>query len=246
MIKYHIKIEYDGTKFVGWQYQKNGISVQEVIQNVFFKVLKEKILVNGAGRTDTGVHAIEQSAHIDLKNKILNKNIFLNSVNFYLKEYYVCIKDIKKNNINFHARHSAIKRVYKYVIINRFSPLVFDQGKAWHVKKKLDIKLMKKASKLLVGTHDFSTFRSASCGAKSPIKTLNIVSIIKSNEKIIIKFVSKSFLQQQVRSMVGCLKYLGEGKWTISDFKNIFLSKKRSLCAAPAPPQGLYLYKVFY
>ena len=246
MIKYHIKIEYDGTRFVGWQYQKNGISIQEVLQNVFFKVLKEKIIVNGAGRTDSGVHAIDQYENIELKNKILKKNTFLNSINFYLKEYSISIIDIKEKNMKFHARYSAIKRIYKYVIINRFSPLALNQDKAWHVKKKLDIKLMKKASKLLIGNHDFSTFRSASCGAKSPIKTLSVVSIIKSNEKIIIKFTSKSFLQQQVRSMVGCLKYLGEGKWSINDFKSIFLSKKRSLCAPPAPPHGLYLYKVFY
>jgi tRNA pseudouridine38-40 synthase len=132
------------------------------------------------------------------------------------------------------------------VIINRQSPLALQKNKAWHIRKKLDLKAMKKGAKLLLGTHDFSTFRASSCGAKSPIKTLNKVSIKKDKEKIILKFTSKSFLQQQVRSMVGCIKYLGENKWTFDEFNKIFKSKKRSNCALPAPPCGLYLTKISY
>ena len=132
------------------------------------------------------------------------------------------------------------------MIINRQSPLALQKNKAWHIRKKLDLKAMKKAAKLLLGTHDFSTFRASSCGAKSPIKTLKKISIKKNNERIIIKFTSKSFLQQQVRSMVGCIKYLAEGKWKFDEFKSAFKSRKRSNCAPPAPPYGLYLEKVTY
>ena len=244
--KYQIKIEYDGSKFVGWQYQKNGISIQGILQKVFFQFLKYKIIVNGSGRTDAGVHAVEQSAHIELKKEIENKQIFLNSINFYLKRHPIVITSIKKRNKNFHARFSAIKRIYKYLIINRNSPLVFNKNRAWHVRKELDIKTMKKGAKILKGTHDFSTFRASSCVAKTPIKTLEKVLIKKSKEKIVLTFISKSFLQNQVRSMVGCLKYLGENKWTINDLKSAMRSKKRSNCAPPAPPFGLYLQKIQY
>ena len=132
------------------------------------------------------------------------------------------------------------------MIINRQSPLALQKNKAWHIRKKLDLKAMKKGAKLLLGTHDFSTFRASSCAAKSPIKTLKKISIKKNNERIIIKFTSKSFLQQQVRSMVGCIKYLAEGKWKFDEFKSAFKSRERSNCAPPAPPCGLYLQKIFY
>ena len=146
----------------------------------------------------------------------------------------------------FHARHSAKKRLYKYVIINRPAALILEKNRAWHVKKKLDINLITKGGKILKGTKDFSTYRSSSCSAKSPIKTLDSVKIKKIENKIEIVFTSESFLQQQVRSMVGCLKYLGEKKWTLKKFKKIMITKKRVNCAPPAPPSGLYLMKIKY
>ena len=246
MDKYHIKIEYDGSKFVGWQYQNNGISVQEVLQKAFFKFLKEKVTVNAAGRTDAGVHAIEQSAHIELKKKIINKEVFLNSINFYLKKYPVSVLSIKKKENTFHARYSAKKRTYKYIILNRNSPSPLNKNRAWFIKKKLDINLIKKALKILKGTHDFSTFRASSCQAKSAIRTLDSATFKKLGEIIEITFSSKSFLQQQVRSMVGAIKYVGEKKWTLEQFKNNFKSKRRANCAPPAPACGLYLKKVKY
>ena len=246
MDKYHIKIEYDGSKFVGWQYQNNGISVQEVLQKAFFKFLKEKVTVNASGRTDAGVHAIEQSAHIELKKKIINKEVFLNSINFYLKKYPVSVLSIKKKKNTFHARYSAKKRTYKYIILNRNSPSPLNKNRAWFIKKKLDINLIKKALKILKGTHDFSTFRASSCQAKSAIKTLDSATFKKLGEIIEITFSSKSFLQQQVRSMVGAIKYVGEKKWTLEQFKNNFKSKRRVNCAPPAPTCGLYLKKVKY
>jgi len=246
MGKYHIKIEYDGSKFVGWQYQNNGISVQEVLQKAFFKFLKEKVTVNASGRTDAGVHAIEQSAHIELKKKIINKEVFLNSINFYLKKYPVSVLSIKKKENTFHARYSAKKRTYKYIILNRNSPSPLNKNRAWFIKKKLDINLIKKALKILKGTHDFSTFRASSCQAKSAIRTLDSATFKKLGEIIEITFSSKSFLQQQVRSMVGAIKYVGEKKWTLDQFKNNFRSKRRVNCAPPAPACGLYLKKVKY
>jgi len=245
MQRYQITIEYDGTPFVGWQFQKNGLSIQEVLQNAIFSFSGERVNVIGAGRTDSGVHALAQIAHFDLKKKVKKKN-FLKGINQYIGNKPVIILSIKKTNKKFHARFDAKKRTYQYVIINRQSPLALQKNKAWHICKKLDVKTMKKGAKLLLGTHDFSTFRASSCGAKSPIKTLKKISIKKNKDKLIIKFTSKSFLQQQVRSMVGCIKYLGDGKWNLDTFKKSFKSKSRIKCAPPAPASGLYLKKVSY
>ena len=246
MFIYQIDLEYLGTNFVGWQFQKNGISVQEVLEKALSKFLKDKIRVIGSGRTDAGVHAKGQSAHFKTKRKIDYEDNFINSMNFFLRKYPVSILSIRKRSKMFHARHSAKRRTYKYFIVNRFSSLVLDKKKAWHVKKKLNIKIMTKGAKLLIGTHNFSTFRSSSCQSKSPVKTLKKVQIKKEKNKIIFTFESKSFLQQQVRSMVGSIKYLGEGKWNLKDFRKVLKSKKRSMCAPPAPAHGLYLYEVKY
>ena len=241
-----MRIEYDGTNFVGWQSQKNGDSVQDNIEKVLKKILKEKIKITGAGRTDKGVHAFSQFANFHLNKEINNKKSFLNSLNFFLKKKMISILDVKKKSKNFHARYSAKLRVYEYVIINREGSLSINHNKAWHVKKKINLKLMKKGAKILEGTHDFSTFRAASCSAKSPIKKMNYVKISKIKDTIKIRFSSKSFLQNQVRSMVGSLEYLSCGKWTLNDFKKVFKSKKRSECAPPAPACGLYLKNVKY
>jgi len=245
MERYKIKIEYDGTPFVGWQFQKNGQSVQEVLQKAIFNFSKENVIVTGAGRTDSGVHAFAQIAHFDLKKKIQKKNL-LPAINQNISNKSVTVLKINRVNKNFHARHDAKKRTYEYLIVNRQSPLTLQKNKAWHIRKKLDIKAMKKGSKLLLGTHDFSTYRAASCGAKSPVRTIEKILIKKNKDKISLQFTSRSFLQQQVRSMVGCIKYLGEGKWSIDKFKNTFKSKKRSACAPPAPACGLYLKNIIY
>ena len=243
--RYKIKIEYDGTPFVGWQFQKNGISVQQVLQEAIFKLSNEKVVVMGAGRTDAGVHALEQTAHFDLEKKIEIKKL-LPGLNQHIGNKPITILKINKVNKKFHSRFNAKKRTYQYVIINRQSPLALQKNKAWHIRKILDLSRMQKGAKLLLGIHDFSTFRSSSCEAKSPIKTMESISIKKNKDKIFLKFTSKSFLQQQVRSMVGCIKYLGEGKWSIDDFEKSFKSKNRLRCAPPAPPCGLYLIKVMY
>ena len=246
MYRYQILIEYVGTNFIGWQIQSKGQSIQKLIQIKISKLLKEKINLVGSGRTDSGVHAIEQSAHFDCKKKIINLDKFLQSVNYFLNLKLVSITNIKKKSLNFHARFSAKQRIYTYIIFNRVSRPSIEKNRGWHIRKKLDLNLMKKGAKKLLGTNDFSTFRSSSCNAKSPIRKIKSIKIKEVKNKIQIQFKSKSFLQQQVRSMVGCLKYLAEKKWDLKKFENVFQSKKRTLCAPPAPAHGLFLEKVIY
>ena len=246
MFRYQILIEYEGTNFRGWQVQKKSKTIQGLIQERISSLLKEKIILLGSGRTDTGVHAIEQSAHFDCKNEIKNFDRFLKSMSHFLNKEGIAILKIKKRNKNFHARFSAKIRIYKYIIINRVSGTVLEKNRAWHIIRKLDLISMKKGAKKLVGTKDFSTFRASSCRAKSPIKTMKVVKIKSFKNKIEIEFRSQSFLQQQVRSMVGCLKYLGEKKWSLKKFESVIKSKKRILCAPPAPPEGLFLSRIIY
>ena len=246
MHRYQVLIEYVGTNFKGWQIQKKGRTIQGLIQKKISLLLKEKIILFGSGRTDTGVHAIEQSAHFNCKNKIINKDNFLKSINHFLNGEEISIIRIKKRKDNFHARYSAKMRIYKYIIINRLSGPVLKKKRGWHIMKELDLDLMKKGAKKLIGTRDFSTFRASSCNAKSPIKTMKLVKIKSLKDEIEIEFRSQSFLQQQVRSMVGCLKYLGEKKWSLKKFNDVMKSKKRSLCAPPAPAEGLFLTRIIY
>ncbi len=246
MNNYLLQIEYDGTKFVGWQRQKNGISVQQRIEETFQKILNSKIKIIGSGRTDKGVHARAQFANFKTDYQIKDLKKFLNSVNFFLNRHLISIVTIKKKNLDFNSRYSAKERIYEYKIINRAGGLSLDQNRAWHIKSKLNIKLLKKGAKILTGKHDFSTFRSSSCSAKSPIKKMNSVKVVKRGDEILITFKSKSFLQNQVRSMVGSLKYLSLNKWDLKKFDKIFKSKKRQLCAPPAPACGLYLKYVIY
>ena len=246
MPRYQILIEYLGSNFRGWQVQKKGKTVQGLIQEKISKLLNKRIIIYGAGRLDSGVHAKEQSAHFDFDKDIENKDKFLRSLNYFLRKENVSILALKKKNENFHARFSAKMRIYTYIIINRLSEPVLEKNKSWHIMKKLDLDMMKKGAKKFEGTKDFSTFRAASCRAKSPIKTMRLVKIKSSKDIIKIEFRSQSFLQRQVRSMVGCLKYLGEKKWSLKKFDNVMKSKKRALCAPPAPPEGLYLTKIIY
>ena len=243
---YLLKIEYDGTKFVGWQYQKNGISIQEKIEWALTKLLKRKVRIIGAGRTDKGVHAMGQYANFKVEKKIENRIKFIDSMNFFLRNNLISIINIKKKNLTFHSRFSALERIYVYKIINRTGSLSLNNNRAWHIKKKLNIKLLKEGAKILEGTHDFSAFRAASCSAKSPIKKMNSVKVKKKENEILIQFSSKSFLQNQVRSMVGSLKYLSCGNWSIKKFKEVLKNKKRANCAPPAPAYGLYLKNIKY
>jgi len=246
MNRYQILIEYDGTSRIGWQIQNKGESIQKILQNILSKILKEKIKIHGSGRTDKNVHSIEQSAHFDLSSKILNVNSLIITLNYFLNKKNISILKIIKKNNQFHARHSAKKRSYIYLIRNNISKSVLNRNREWHIINKIDIHLIKKGAAKLVGTHDFSTFRASNCNSISPIKTIYKINISKKNNLIKIRFISKSFLKSQVRSMVGCLKYLGEKKWTLNKFEKVFKSKNRKYCAPLAPAHGLYLEKVTY
>ena len=245
-MRYQLIIEYVGASFRGWQIQKKGSTIQGLIQQILTKLLNQKIILNGSGRTDAGVHAYAQSAHFDCNKKILDLTKFLKSINYFLNSKGIAITKIKKRSEKFHSRFSAKQRIYRYVIFNQISPPVIEKGRGWHVRKILDLDIMKKGAQKLIGTHDYSTFRSSRCHAKSPIRTIKSIKIKSSKNKIQIEFKSKSFLQQQVRSMVGCLKFLGEKKWDLKTFDKAFKSKKRAFCAPPAPPEGLFLFRVIY
>ena len=246
MNRYQILIEYVGTNYNGWQVQRKGKTIQGRIQNAISKIFKEKINIIGSGRTDSGVHALEQSAHFDTNTKIKDSYKFLKSVNHFLSRYGISILDIKKRKPTFHARYSAKARIYKYVILNRKSGSVLKNKRCWHIIKKLNLEMMKKGAKKLIGTKDFSTFRSSSCSAKTPVRTVKSIKFLTKKDIIEIEIKAQSFLQNQVRSMVGCLKNVGEDRWSIKKFDKIIKSKKRINCAPPAPAEGLYLTKVIY
>ena len=247
MHRYQIIIEYDGNNnLYGFQIQKKGNTVQKLVQSIISKILKEKIKIIGAGRTDKNVNSWGQSAHFDTKKKIINTKKFIYSLNFFLNKKLISILEIKKRNLSFHARYSAKERIYEYIVLNRLAPPSIDRNKVWHIRKKLDLKIMKKAAKMLLGKKDFKTFQASNCYSPTSIKTLKKINIKQRNEKIEFLFKSKSFLRNQVRSMVGCLVYVGQKKWNLKKFENVFKSKKRKLCAPPAPAHGLYLLKVNY
>ena len=246
MNRYQILIEYVGTNYNGWQVQRKGKTIQGRIQNAISKIFKEKINIIGSGRTDSGVHALEQSAHFDTNTKIKDNYKFLKSVNHFLSRSGISILDLKKRKLTFHARYSAKARIYKYVILNRKSGSVLKNKRCWHIIKKLNLAMMKKGAKKLIGTKDFSTFRSSSCSAKTPVRTIKSIKFLTKKDIIEIEIKAQSFLQNQVRSMVGCLKYVGEDRWSIQKFDKIIKSKKRINCAPPAPAEGLYLTKVIY
>ncbi len=246
MFRYQILVEYVGSSFIGWQVQTKGKTIQGLIQKKISYLLNEKITLIGSGRTDTGVHAIEQSAHFDVTEKIQNLSKFLKSINYFLNKYEIAILKINRKSMKFHARFSAKERIYKYVIFNQLSKPILQNKRGWFVVKNLELEIMKKAAKKLIGTHDFSTFRASGCNAKSPIRSIKSVKIKKTKNKIELEFRSQSFLKQQVRSMVGCLKYIGQKKWTLKKFTSAIKSKNRNLCAPPAPAEGLFLKKVLY
>ena len=246
MFNYLIKIEYEGTNFVGWQSQKNGKSIQDSVEKALKKVLGTKIKIIGAGRTDKGVHAFGQSANFFCVKEIKDKYKFLGSVNFFLKENLISIINLSNKKLNFHARHNVKKKIYKYIIFNRITNSPLYQNRSWVIKKKLNFNNMKKGIKYFLGLHDFSAMRASSCSAKNPVRTITKAQVRKKKNKIIVNFESKSFLQKQVRSMVGCLKYVGENKWEPKRIKFVLKSRRRELCAPPAPPDGLYLEEVFY
>ena len=245
MFRYHLVLEYDGSSYVGWQSQINGRSIQGQLENAIFSLFREKVSVFGAGRTDSGVHAYGQSAHFDAK-KNYSEDSIRDGLNFYLKLDSISILEVFKVNEEFHARFSAIKRKYRYLIFNRRPPPTLFYGRVWHVPQVLNYQDMHESGQFLVGKHDFSTFRSINCQAKSPVKTIETLEVIKKDDHIIIDIEAPSFLHNQVRSITGSLKLVGEGKWPQLKINQILSECNRSSSGPVAPAHGLYLFSVTY
>jgi tRNA pseudouridine38-40 synthase len=245
MPRYKLIIEYDGTPFIGWQAQDSGVSVQGVLTDAIAAFAGERVLVAGAGRTDTGVHALGQVAHVDLA-KDWDTDTVRDAINFHLRPQPIAVLAAEQVAPDFDARFSAIKRHYLYRIVNRRADLTLDQIHAWRVPRPLDEKNMHDAAQKLVGQHDFTTFRAAECQAKSPVKTLDRLDITRDGADVRIAASARSFLQHQVRSIVGSLIHVGEGKWSAGDLAAALAARDRAACGQVAPPQGLYLVRVDY
>jgi tRNA pseudouridine38-40 synthase len=245
MPRYKLTIEYDGTLFVGWQAQDNGVSVQAVLTDAIAAFTGERVVVGAAGRTDAGVHALGQVAHVDLA-KDWECETVRDAINFHLRPQPVVVLTAERAAPDFDARFSAVKRHYLYRIVNRRADLALDQNRAWRVPRPLNAEAMHAAAQRLVGHHDFTTFRSAECQAKSPVKTLDRLDVARTGEEIRIGASARSFLQHQVRSMAGSLVRVGEGKWSADDLAAALAARDRTACGQVAPPQGLYLMRVDY
>lgn len=245
MPRYKLTIEYDGTGLVGWQRQAKGLSVQEILETAVERLCGKAITVHGAGRTDAGVHALAQTAHLDLARD-RPTDVIRSALNQHVKPHAVAVRAVERVADGFDARRSARGRVYRYRILNRRSPPALDRGRVWHIGPALDVAAMQAASRLLIGEHDFTTFRDTQCQAKSPVKTLDALDIVRAGDEIWIEARARSFLHHQVRNMVGTLKLVGAGKWEPANVKRALDARDRRAGGPTAPPQGLYLIEVVY
>lgn len=245
MPRYKLTIEYDGGPFVGWQRQANGYSVQQALEEAVAAISGETRVVHGAGRTDAGVHALGQVAHIDLAKDWRTDKV-RDAMNAHLRGKPVIVLACEAVAPDFDARFSAVKRHYLYVILNRRAPPAIDRGRVWHVARRLDAAAMHEAAQALVGKHDFTTFRASECQANSPVRTLDVLDVSANGERIDIRASALSFLHHQIRSIAGSLENVGSGKWTKDDLRAALEAKDRTRCGTVAPPQGLFLTKVEY
>ncbi len=243
--RYKLLIEYDGGPFAGWQRQNNGPSVQGAIEAAIFRFCGEQVTVHAAGRTDAGVHAMGQVAHCDL-TKPASPDRLRDALNAHLRPAPVSILQVQHAALDFHARFDAIKRVYRYEILNRRAPPALARSQVWHVPHRLDAGAMQEAAQHLTGKHDFTTFRAAQCQARSPLRTLDLLQVKRAGDSIVIEAEARSFLHHQIRSITGSLKRVGEGAWPPSHMAQILAAKDRAACGPVAPPHGLCLMRVDY
>ena len=245
MPRYKLVLEYDGGPFAGWQRQDNGPSVQAALEDAVFKLAQERVTATGAGRTDAGVHARGQVAHFDLVKEFPADTV-RDALNAHLRPAPISVLEASIAVPDFHARFSAVARYYEYRVLCRRAPPALDRGHVWHVGRALDVETMARAARALIGTHDFTTFRAAECQAKSPVKTLDRLDVAKQGDEIVFYAAARSFLHHQVRSMVGTLKLVGEGKWTDANVARALAACDRAQCGPVAPPEGLTLLRVDY
>jgi len=245
MPRYRVTLEYDGTPFVGWQVQAKGLSVQGRLAQAIARFSGESPMPRGAGRTDAGVHALGQVAHFDLARAWPTDTV-RDAVNFHLKPEPVVVRDCTVVPDSYDARFSATARHYRYRILARRAPSALDSDRVWWVPQPLNAAAMAAAAQVLVGRHDFTTFRAAGCQSRSPVKTLDRLAVTRAGEEILIEASARSFLHNQVRSMVGSLKLVGEGKWTAADLAAALSAANRAACGPVAPARGLYLVQVDY
>ncbi len=245
MTRYKLTLEYDGAGFVGWQRQDNGPSLQAALEAAVLGFCGETVTVQGAGRTDAGVHALGQVAHVDL-TKPAGADTLRDALNFHLKPAAVAVLAAEVVDDDFHARFSAVERAYRYRIVNRRARLALDRGRAWFVPQPLDAAAMHDAASALIGNHDFPSFRASECQAKSPVKTLDALEVSRDGQELRIEARARSFLHHQVRNMVGTLKLVGEGKWTRADVARALAARDRGAAGPMAPADGLYLVSVGY
>jgi tRNA pseudouridine38-40 synthase len=245
MTRFALTIEYDGTPFIGWQRQPDGPSVQQAIETAIKKTSGAETPVQAAGRTDAGVHALAMCAHFDLDTQLTPFRL-AGALNAHLRPAPISILDCRIVPDDWHSRFSCIGRAYEYRIVNRRAPLAVERNRAWQVIQKLDAEAMHNAAQLLVGLHDFTTFRSAHCQSDSPIKTLDRLDVRREGEHVIVEAAARSFLHHQVRSMVGSLAAVGTGRWSAGDLKASLEAKDRTELAHNAPPEGLYFMQAKY
>ena len=249
-IRYALLIEYNGNDLVGWQKQNEGISVQSSLEEAAKNIFNQEFEIQGSGRTDAGVHALGQVAHINLPkgHRLTSRHPFyiISAFNSLLRDTNIRVISTKPVKAEFNARFSAIKRFYKYRILCRAAPPGLDKGKVWHFRKKLDINLMQEGVKHLIGKHDFTSFRTIKCQAKSPIRTIDEISFSREGEEVIMRVSAKSFLHSQVRIIAGTIAKIGDGTWNPEKILNILKAKNRSLAGPTAPADGLYLEKIDY
>ncbi|MBI5163774.1 MAG: tRNA pseudouridine(38-40) synthase TruA [Magnetospirillum sp.] len=245
MPRYRLLIEYNGTGFVGWQRQNNGLSVQGAIEGAVFALCGETVALYAAGRTDAGVHATGQVAHVDIVRDFA-ANTVRDGLNFHLKPHPVAVLAAAVVDETFHARFSAVGRSYLYRIVNRRAPLTLDKGRAWHVQQPLDAAAMAAGARHLLGHHDFTTFRAGECQARSPMKTLDVLDVRRDGETIAVVAAARSFLHHQVRNMVGTLRLVGEGRWQPEDVARALAARDRKAGGPTAPAAGLVLTGVRY